>query len=166
MKITYIACFTICSRLVTPQSCPTCEEEPRAPGRGEGCKVPGYLALSAQVGKAASVSKGSPPRKSRHPGVGIGEKVHWRGEGRRFQKWWGDPMAGTTSPPPLPFLSQLTVWYYSHHSSLYVFATFMWHTYGEYIMLCDLQFSLKHSLRHLCKSVNKVHLNMEHYRMG
>lgn len=127
-KITYIACFTIFSRLVTPQSCPTCEEELRALGQGEGCKVPGYLALSAQVGKAAAVSKGSPPRKSHHPGVGIGEKVHWRGEGRRFQKWWGDPMAGTTSPSPVPFLSQLTVWYYSHHSSLYVFATFMWHT--------------------------------------
>lgn len=55
-KITYRAGFAICLRSVMHQSCPTCDEELRALGRGEGAVNSRHTVLSAQVGRAAAVS--------------------------------------------------------------------------------------------------------------
>ena len=55
-KITHRAGFSICLRSVMHQSCPTCDEELRALGRGVGAVNSRHVVLSAQVGRAAAVS--------------------------------------------------------------------------------------------------------------
>lgn len=133
-KNIYRADFTICLTLVMHQSCPTCDEELRALGRGVGTV---NSRPSAQVGRAAAVSS-----RVAHLGR-VATQVWVLGqrrteEGRGEDSRNGDGIWWYAWHPHFRFLtSPSSLWYDFHHSSVDIFATFTWHMYWARAVICS-----------------------------